>query len=204
MKINDYSKVALNLADPFNNFLSEQGKLYSYTKETVEGSHMISNIKLMLTAARKNKKQVFYAPHRHTEKGDYLNWRFLAPSHLGSKRTTLFKKGSWGAEFHTELQSVDGDIIIQNHWTASGFTNTDLDFLLKMHGIEEIILCGMRANTCIDSTARYGIESGYHVTLVKDAIGAFNWEEIRVTVEVNFPNYGHQLITAQEFADALK
>lgn len=203
MKINDYSKMALILVDPFNDFLSEGGKLYGYTKETVEGSHMVANIKRMLTAARKNKIQVLYPPHRHTENGDYLNWKFLAPSHAGSKKTTLFEKGSWGAQFHPDLLPEVGDLIVHNHWTGSGFANTDLDFLLRMLGIEQIVLCGMRANTCIDSTARYGMELGYHVTLVKDAIGAFNWEEIRVTTEVTFPNYGHQIITSQEFAEAL-
>ena len=58
---------------------------------------------------------------------------------------------------------------------------------------------GMRANTCIDSTARYGVELGYHVTLIKDGIAAFNWEEIKATVETNFPNYGHSLLSTEEF-----
>ena len=37
------------------------------------------------------------------------------------------------------------------------------------HGIEKIIIIGMLANTCIESTGRFGTELGYHVTLVKDA-----------------------------------
>jgi len=200
MKTTDYSKTALILVDPFNDFLSEGGKLYSFTKETVLGSNMVSNIKTLLAEARERKIQVVYAPHRHTATGDYLNWKFLSPSHQGSKNGNVFEKNSWGAEFHPDLQPEEGDLIAQNHWTGSGFANTDLDFLLRMHGIEYIILCGMRANTCIDSTARYGVELGYHVTLIKDAIGAFNWEEIRVTVETNFPNYGHRILSTSEFA----
>ena len=49
------------------------------------------------------------------------------------------------------------------------FANTDLDHQLKEHGIEKIIIIGMLANTCIESTGRFGMELGYHVTLVKDA-----------------------------------
>ena len=45
----------------------------------------------------------------------------------------------------------------------------------------------MKANTCIDTTARYAVELGYHTTLIKDAIAAFNWDEIKATIEVNFP-----------------
>ncbi|MGI0052592.1 MAG: hypothetical protein ACRD8K_12735 [Nitrososphaeraceae archaeon] len=37
----------------------------------------------------------------------------------------------------------------------------------------------MRANTCIDTTARYAVELGYHTTLIKDVIAAYTWEEIR-------------------------
>jgi nicotinamidase-related amidase len=98
-----------------------------------------------------------------------------------------------------------GDLIAQNYcWTASGFANTNLDFLLKQHNIDHVVVAGIKANTCIDTTSRYAVELGYRTTLIKDAIAAFNWEEIKATVEVNFPNYGHTLLSTEEFIDALK
>jgi nicotinamidase-related amidase len=197
-------KTALVLVDPFNDFLSEGGKLWAYTRETVEGIALVKNLKTLIGSARENKVQIIYAPHHHTTKGDYMNWKFLSPSHAGSKNTTLFEKDSWGAQFHSELVAEEGDLIAQNHWTGSGFANTDLDFLLRMHGIEYVILAGMRANTCIDSTARYAVELGYHVTLIKDGIAAFTWEEIRATTETNFPNYGHAILSTEEFTRIIK
>jgi nicotinamidase-related amidase len=44
----------------------------------------------------------------------------------------------------------------------------------------------MRANTCIDATARYAVELDYRTTLIKDGIVTFNWDEIKATVDVNF------------------
>lgn len=199
MSLYQPQKTALILIDPFNDFLSEGGKLFPLTKETVEGIGLVGNIKKLISAAREKKIQIIYAPHHHTQKGDYLNWKFLSPSHRGSSSVTLFEKGSWGAAFHPDLVMQEGDLLAQNHWTASGFANTDLDFLLRQHSIEYIVLAGMRANTCIDSTARFGVELGYHVTLIKDGIAAFNWEEIKATVETNFPNYGHALSSTEEF-----
>jgi len=204
MEASNYSNTALILVDPFNDFLSEGGKLYSLTKETVEGVSLVENLKKLIEAARERNIKIVFAPHRHTSQGDYLNWKFLSPSHQGSKNVILFEKNSWGAEFHPEIQPQIGDLIAQNHWTGSGFANTDLDFLLRMNGIDHIIIAGMRANTCIDSTARYGVELGYHVTLIKDGIGAFNWEEIRVTVETTFPNYGHAMLSTEEFINSPK
>jgi nicotinamidase-related amidase len=196
-------KTALILVDPFNDFLSEGGKLWESTKETVAGNNLVENTKKLLSAARAASIQVVYTPHHHSTASDYLNWRVLSPSHQGSKNLVLFEKGSWGAEFHPELQPEKGDLIAQNHWTASGFANTDLDFLLKQHGIEAVIITGMRANTCIDSTARYAVELGYHVTLISDAIAAFNWQEVKAVVEITFPNYGHSLMTTDAFIGTL-
>ncbi|MCD9015761.1 cysteine hydrolase family protein [Parachryseolinea silvisoli] len=204
MNIYTPKNTALVLVDPFNDFLSEGGKLWSYTRETVSGVGLVQNLQILLGAARARGIKVVYAPHHHTEQGDYLNWKFYAPSHIGSQRTTLFEKNSWGAEVHPALVAKPGDIIAQHHWTGSGFANTDLHFLLTMHGIDHIVLAGMRANTCIDSTARYGVELGYHVTLIKDGIAAFTWDEIKATTEINFPNYGHALLTTEEFVATLQ
>jgi nicotinamidase-related amidase len=61
----------------------------------------------------------------------------------------------------------------------------------------------MRANTCIDTIARYAQELSYHVTLISDAIGAFSMPEITATVELNVPTYAHSIRTTAEFIDIL-
>ena len=122
---------ALLIVDPFNDFLSEGGKLWSFTKETVKGVNLIENLKKILSAARASGIKVVYVPHHNYEKGDFADWKFRAPTHAGSLKFSLFEKGSWGGEFHSELLPQQGDYIAQNHWTASGFATTNLDFLLK-------------------------------------------------------------------------
>ncbi|MER5916057.1 isochorismatase family protein [Streptomyces sp. NPDC001982] len=89
------------------------------------------------------------------------------------------------------------------HWSSSGFANTDLDLLLSQHRISRIVLIGMRANTCIDTTARFGQELGYHVTFVRDTIAAFSPEEMQATFELNAPTYAHAILTTDEFVKAL-
>ncbi|MER5688827.1 isochorismatase family protein [Streptomyces sp. NPDC002205] len=87
--------------------------------------------------------------------------------------------------------------------SAGGFAKTDLDFLLKQHHVSRIVLIGMRANTCIDTTARFAQELGYHVTLIKDAIAAARPEEMQATFELNAPAYAHAILTAEEFISGL-
>ena len=46
----------------------------------------------------------------------------------------------------------------------------------------------MIANTCIEATARLGVELGYHVTLIKDATAAaFSHEGMHAVYGVNGP-----------------
>ena len=58
---------------PFNDFLSEGGKLWSSTKEKVKGVNVIEKLKNILSAARSTGIKVVYVPHRQTEKGNYAD-----------------------------------------------------------------------------------------------------------------------------------
>ncbi len=93
--------------------------------------------------------------------------------------------------------------MVKEHWGSSGFANTDLDFLLRMHGIHKVIIIGMIANTCLEATARFGSELGYHVTLVKDATAAFSQEAMHAAHEINGPTFDHAIVTTDELISAL-
>ncbi|MEU1417671.1 isochorismatase family cysteine hydrolase [Streptomyces sp. NPDC005731] len=118
-------------------------------------------------------------------------------------RRQVFAAGSWGAEWHPDFVPREGELVMRQHWASSGFANTDLDMLLKQHRVQKIVLIGMKANTCVDTTARFGQELGYHVTLIRDAIGAFNWDEMRATFDINAPAYAHAVLTTDEFLTML-
>ena len=94
-------------------------------------------------------------------------------------------------------------MIVKEHWGGSGFANTDLDYLLKQHGIYKVVVVGMLANTCIESTARFAAELGYHVTLVRDATAAFSAEAMHAAHEINGPTYAHSIVTTAELIAAL-
>ncbi len=93
--------------------------------------------------------------------------------------------------------------VVKEHWGGSGFANTDLDFLLKQHGIEKVVVVGMLANTCIETTGKFAAELGYHVTLVRDATAAFSAEAMHAAHEINGPTYAHSIVTETELIAAL-
>ena len=53
--------------------------------------------------------------------------------------------------------------------TPDSFHKTDLQAVLTAHGIEDLIVCGMHTEFCVDTTTRRALALGYPVVLVADA-----------------------------------
>jgi nicotinamidase-related amidase len=123
---------------------------------------------------------------------------------LGAAERQAFARGSWGGTFHDDFQVQPGDIVATEHWASSGFPNTDLDHQLKRYGKEKIILIGLLANTCLEATARIGMELGYHVTLVRDATSARSHEALHAALDIDGPTYAHEILTTAELVAAMK
>lgn len=164
----------LLIIDPYNDFMSEGGKLFEQSKEVREKYNTLDNMRQIIAAVRAAGIRVFIVPHRRSTPTDRQFWKFPTAIQLRNTNLQIFGRGTWGGEFNPLYGPKEGDIIIHEHFSQSGFANTDLDLQLKQHGISHIILIGMMANTCLESTGRYGMELGYHVTLVKDATAAYS------------------------------
>jgi len=93
--------------------------------------------------------------------------------------------------------------VAQGHWCSSGFANTDLDLQLKRHGICKLIVAGLIAHTCVESTVRFAAELGYDITVVKGATADYSEQFMHAALVTNLPNYASVIVTAQEIADAL-
>ncbi|WP_329042690.1 cysteine hydrolase [Streptomyces sp. NBC_00178] len=200
----DPRHTAVLLVDPYNDFLSEGGKIWPRLKPLAEEVGLLDHLRSVVGAARDTGALVTYVPHRRWEPGDYETWNHPNPTQLGIMERHSFARGTWGGEFHPDFQPQSGDVVVAEHWAQSGFANTDLDFQLKQHGITHVVLVGLLANTCIESTGRFAMELGYHVTLVRDATAAFLPEMMHAAHELNGPTYAHAITTTDEFATALK
>jgi nicotinamidase-related amidase len=192
------TETALLIVDPYNDFLSEGGKLYDRIKDVAATVDLFANLRKITTAARAAGIQIFIVPHHRAHEGDYAHWKHMNPTQRVTDKLQTFAAGTWGGEWHPEFGPQEGDVVIKEHWGQSGFANTDLNEQLRQHGIEKIILVGLRVNTCLESTGRFGMELGYHVTLVRDATAAFSMEEMHAAHDVNGPMFAHEILTTAE------
>ena len=199
----DRAKTALLFIDPYNDFLSEGGKLWPRVKEVAESVHLLDNLRAISGAVRASGIQVFIVPHRRWEPGDYDHWHHPSPSQQAIMKRHTFARGEWGGDWHPDFAPQAGDIVVGEHWGSSGFANTDLDLQLKQHGISHVIIVGLLANTCTETTAKYAQELGYHVTLVRDATAAFSHQMMHAAHELNGPTYAHAILTTSEVIAAL-
>ncbi|OAJ57905.1 isochorismatase [Paraburkholderia ginsengiterrae] len=194
----------LLIVDPYNDFLSEGGKLYEASRSTLEANHVVEHMRQVLATARAAGVQVFIAPHHRWRECDlHSHWKTIPPIGAAAAKGRVFADGTWGGSFHPDFEPRPGEVVAQEHWLSSGFANTDLDFQLKKHGVRKIIVIGMRANTCIESTVRFAAELGYEVTLVKDAIGSFGHAEMDASLQFNMPAYANAIVSTGEIVAAL-
>jgi nicotinamidase-related amidase len=199
----DPGRTALLFIDPYNDFLAEGGKFWPFLKEVATEVGLHDNLKRVTGAIRAAGIKVFIVPHHHSEPGDFDKWAHPTPYQLASSAMQIFAKGSWGGEWHPDFAPQADDIVVKEHWVSSGFANTDLDFLLKQNGISHVILIGLIANTCIESTAKFAVELGYHVTLIKDATAAVSHEAMHAAHHINGPTYAHSMLTTDELLSVL-
>ncbi|MFD9002337.1 cysteine hydrolase family protein [Streptomyces sp. NPDC059582] len=200
----DVRRTAVLLVDPYNDFLSEGGLAWPRLEAVAGEVGLLDHLRTVVACARASGVQLVFVPHRRWESGDYDTWDHPSPTQRKIQQRHTFARGTWGGEFHPDFQPRPGDIVAHEHWGQSGFANTDLDLQLKQHGITHVVLIGLLANTCIESTGRYAMELGYHVTLVRDATAAFLPEEMHAAHELNGPTFAHTITTTDELADALK
>jgi Isochorismatase family len=136
------NRTGLLLIDPYNDVLSDGGKLWPDVKTIAESVDLLPHLRALVEAARRLGVAVFYVPHRRWREGNYDGWRHPGPGQTFTDRECVFGEGMWGGDWHPDLVPQPGDVVVQQHWGQNGFANTDLDLQLKQRGIERIIVAG--------------------------------------------------------------
>jgi nicotinamidase-related amidase len=66
------------------------------------------------------------------------------------------------------LAPAEGEPVITKS-SHNAFTTTNLQQLLTMHGVREVVICGIRTEQCCETTARVASDLGYDVVFAIDA-----------------------------------
>ena len=96
--------------------------------------------------------------------------------------------GTWGAEFHPELDVVGPSVLKGSNGEDgySGFTMrdpvsgetqpTELEGLLREHGVERVVVVGLATDYCVKATALDAVELGFETIVFANATAAVDLE----------------------------
>jgi nicotinamidase/pyrazinamidase len=98
--------------------------------------------------------------------------------------------GTWGSELHPALEvSADAPRIHKGSNGEDGYSGftmrdpvsgeqipTQLDALLRSHGVERVVICGLATDYCVKATTLDAVRLGYQTTVLLDAIAAVELE----------------------------
>ncbi len=129
------------------------GKAIDHEKELLE------QIKLMILNARAEGAPVFYI--MYTEKGE----SYRAEG-----------KPLW--QVHPEIVPEKEDVIVVKYF-ADSFFETDLESKLRESQINQLVLCGVQTEFCVDTTCRCAFSRGFEIELAEDGHSTYDSELLR-------------------------
>lgn len=87
----------------------------------------------------------------------------------------LVPRGSPLAKVIDAVAPHDDDIVLPK--TSSGvFNSTNIDYVLRNLGIENVIVTGFVTDQCVDMAIRDGADRGYYMVCAQDACAAYTQE----------------------------
>lgn len=197
-------RTALLVIDPVNDFLSEGGAGWGMTEGTVTKHDVVGHLRQAIDGARAHGVPVLYAPMAFVAE-DYTDQELQRRTGIGRIMFELrmFQAGTWGADFHPDLQPGEDEIVLKPHKLDDVF-ETDLPGHLERLGTSHLVIAGMTANLCCEATGRHAAEHGYDVTFLRDAIGAENLAAYEASIRVNYPLIANTVMDTGDFVAVLE
>lgn len=182
-------RAALLIIDVQNGTFSVNDKTERPAFYDAAASRVIPNIRKLLTAFRAARLEVIYTVIASlTEDGRDFS--------LDYKLSNLrFAKGSHEAQVRAEL-APERDEIVLAKTSSSVFNSTNLDYLLRNIGIEDVFVTGFLTDQCIDHAVKDGADLGYYMSCVHDACAADTEARHQAALDC-FRGYCRMISTAQ-------
>lgn len=177
MKI-DPARSALLVIDMQRDFLDPRGYAAKAGVDIERLRATIGPVQALLLSARAAAMRVIF-----TREGHRPDLSDCPPSKLARSRAAgaeigslgplgrLLVRGEWGHDMVDEMQVQPEEIVIDKPG-YSAFHQTDLDQILRNHGIQTLIVCGVTTEVCVHTTVRAATDYGYDCITIADACAA--------------------------------
>lgn len=91
-----------------------------------------------------------------------------APGPMGR----ILIRGEPGHDIVAELYPIDGEPVVDKPGKGA-FYQTDLDLMLRNRGIDNLIVCGVTTEVCVNTTVREANDRGYRCVVLGDCCASY-------------------------------
>jgi nicotinamidase-related amidase len=124
------------------------------------------------------------------------------PSFGAIKAAGRFLPDDPGARIHPAVAPAEGEVIVTKH-RVGAFLGTDLEMILRAHGIDTLVLAGVATSGVVLSTLRHAADADYRCVVVKDGCADADAEVHAVLTGKVFPRQA-TVISAEQLLAALE
>ena len=155
------------------------------------GRAIVPKIKKLLDAARERKVPVIYTSLYATP-GDPIFENFPVLHCI---------PGTEGIEIIDELKPKEGDYVV-NTYRMNAFLFSNLEYLLRVLGVDTLIITGVSTNTGCLLTAMEAFQRGFAVIIASDGCATYKEERHQSALEYLKPFA--KILTADEATEQLR
>src|SRR3954470_6198676 len=174
----DWSKTALVIIDMQRDFMEPGGFGETLGNDVSQLARAVQPIGAVLAAAREAGMLVIHtreghlpdlsdAPPAKVERGK-PSLRIGDPGPMGR----ILIRGEAGHDIIPALYPHPGEIVIDKPGKGA-FYATGLDDMLREHGIENLLVCGVTTEICVNTTVRVANDRGYRCVVIADGCASY-------------------------------
>ena len=191
----DKSRAALIVVDMQNGFVHENGSCArtGFPIPAVAGS--VAPCRAAIDTARRAGVPVVFT--RYTYRADFRDGGFMLREKFPMlAEAQALVSGSWDQAVLDEMDVHPGDYIIDKN-RPSAFLGTPLASYLKGLGVEEVVVCGVTTNCCVETTVRDAAQLDLRTFVLSDAVAEWDVDRHNASLKTMEILFAHLLTTGQ-------
>lgn len=181
--------VALLVIDMQNGFCSDNGSVNAVGLPAKRLQPAISPCVKLVAAARNAEVPIIFT--RYVYRSDYRDGGLMVHELMPDlKNGKTLIANTWDTDILDELAPRETDFVVDKN-RPSSFYGTSLDGILKNLAIENLVVCGVTTNCCVETTVRDASQRDYRTFVVRDAVAEYEDDRHEVALKSIDMLFGH-------------
>lgn len=172
------NETAILVIDMQNSWCHPNGSIARNGYDASMMRAVVPKVKELVTACRENGILDIWTIQNHYPDDITRKTHRIRPHTHRWKAGPPGLKDTWEAEIVDELKDLatgPAELVVKHRFSA--FLDTRLETLLRMKGINTLLVCGVATTHCVESTVRDAYQRDFDVIVARDAVAALTLED---------------------------